>query len=282
MKQLILTFDLEYWFESLSLQPHLNGSETEHLEEFVDQLIAALKSNQATATFFVTGKVIEQEPAMIKKLAVHGHEIAIHSFDHRPLWVKNYQNFDQEIKIMKEKILSLTGKAVLGHRAVNFSLTNDNQNWVIKVLEDNQLRYDSSVFPLKLPRLTSLIFPNSTYGIKKAPRLPYLINKHLYEFPLAVYSGSLLNWPVTGGIYIRITPWKIFKKMLTKKTTQGATTIHFHPFDFLAKPPDISMPIIKKIIKFFNTKNSWKKLIYLLNSYDCQSIEKYLYENTLD
>jgi peptidoglycan/xylan/chitin deacetylase (PgdA/CDA1 family) len=241
-----------------------------------------LSENKATATFFVTGKVLKQEPEIIKSIARGGHEIAIHSLDHCPLNCKKPEKFDEEIKIMKEMISALTGKKVRGHRAVNFSLTKENIPWVTEVLINNQLQYDSSIFPFRLPRLASLLFPKSTYGLAQAPLFPYLISRDLNEFPLAVYRKSFINWPVTGGIYIRLTPWWIFKKLLAKRTLEGITVIHFHPFDFSLHAPRIKMPFIKKNIKFINTKACWNKLNYLLATYSCQSIEKYLYESTSD
>jgi len=42
MHQIFLTFDLEYWFESLSTQKYLHGDEQESLAFFIKKLLNLL------------------------------------------------------------------------------------------------------------------------------------------------------------------------------------------------------------------------------------------------
>jgi len=245
MQQILLTFDLEYWFESLSVQKYLLGNEQDKIENFINNLIKLLQENNSTATFFVTEKVLNNEPELIKKINNNQHEIAIHSIDHKPLWNKNPEDFDRELKILINKIENLIEKKPIGHRAVNFSL-DKTTSWAIEILKNNNLKYDSSVLP---------------FGIK------------LNNFDLENFKGIKI---FSGGIYLRTIPWLLFKNLLKNKLKQTPACLYFHPFDFAEKKPEIKMPKIKKFIKYYNTKNSYKKLEYILKKYKCASIENYL------
>lgn len=248
MKPILLTFDLEYWFESLSVQKYLTGNEKDNLQEFINKLLDLLKSVSASATFFVTEKILNNEQELIKKINNYGHEIAIHCLDHKPLWDKNPDISSQELKILSNKIENLINKKPIGHRAVNFSL-NKSTSWAIEILKNNNLIYDSSILQ---------------FGIK-----PNFFNVNNFQ-EIKVFSG---------GIYIRIIPWFLFKFLLKNKLKKSFVCLYFHPYDFAQKKPDIKMPGLKKFVKYYNTKNTWRKLEYILKNYKCLCIEKYYYEN---
>jgi polysaccharide deacetylase family protein (PEP-CTERM system associated) len=285
MHKIILTFDLEYWFESLSIQKYLTGSEQESLSEFIDRLLNLLKRANSTATFFVTGKVLDKEPETVKKISHVDHEIAIHSLDHKPLWYKNSDQFDVEIKKMITEIEKVTGQRPIGHRATSFSI-NQNTKWALRVLSKNKIKYDSSIFPFKFSPILLPMFKDSLYGLKINMFSPYKIdlnnpqkkdyNSPLIEIPISIYHCSKFKLPLTGGIYIRLIPWLIFKILLKKKLKEEPACFHFHPFDFFNQAPDIKMPKFKKFIKFYNTKNTFKKLENIISNFECVSVKQYL------
>ncbi|MFA6428773.1 MAG: polysaccharide deacetylase family protein [Candidatus Buchananbacteria bacterium] len=288
---ILLSIDLEYWFESPSIERYLSGQEKESLTLYCDQLLSLLSAKRATATFFVTGKVIKQEPELIKKLHLAGHEIAVHSFDHQPLWHKTAQQFTLDLKEMIAQIQFLTSTRPIGHRAANFSL-DQQTNWALKILTANDIKYDSSIFPYHFSPWLFKAYQGSLYGLASKNFIPYRINLNypnqvdknsaLLEFPTSIFHWSFFKLPLTGGIYIRLIPWTIFKFLLKTKLKKEVASIHFHPFDFLTNPPQLLMPQLKKFIKYYNTKNTWKKLNYLLDNYHCLSFKQYLHENTLD
>lgn len=290
MNKLILTFDLEYWFESLSIQKYLKEwDKKESLEKFITRILSLLKNYQNQATFFVTGEVLKREPLLIKKISDEGQEIAIHSIDHRPLWQKKEEEFATEIGIITKKIEELTNQKPISHRAPNFSLDNSTR-WALKVLEKKGIKCDSSIFPIKLRSVP--FFKTYAYGSKTEKFKPYKIdleditkedsNSPIIEFPISVWHYKKIKIPVTGGIYIRLIPWLIFKKILRNKLRKEVACIHFHPFDFNERTPSIKMPKLKKFIKYYNTRNTWKKLEYLIKKYRSASIKQYLDENTIN
>lgn len=285
MQPVLLTFDLEYWFESLSIQKYLTGKEDDSLANFIDKLLFLLAQTNSRATFFVTGKVLTKEPGLIKKINQAGHEVAMHSIDHRPLWDKNPQEFEIEIKTLQDKIKQITGQSPIGHRAVNFSL-NSQTAWALKILAQNNFKYDSSLFPYKFSPILLWFFKDALYGIKNRLFKPYKIDLNnfikvdifspLVEFPASVFHLGGFKLPLTGGIYIRLIPWFIFKFLLKIKLKKEPACIHFHSFDFEVKESAVKMSVFKKFIKYYNTKNTWKKLEYILNKFECISIKSLL------
>jgi len=150
---------------------------------------------------------------------------------------------------------------------------------------NNNFKYDSSIFPFKFPSFLKLIFGKNVYGNNLNLYVPYKINfkdltedtnSNLWELPISIFHLGKIKLPLTGGIYVRMIPWFIFKFLLNWKLKKELACVHFHTFDFAEKKPEIKMPKIKKFIKYYNTKNSYKKLEYILKKYKCASIENYL------
>ncbi len=288
-EKIILTFDLEYWFESLSVQKYITGKEQESLSGFIDRLLNLLKKTNSNATFFISGKILDREPELVKKVNQAGNKVAIHSSDHKPLWDKTPDQFDKEIQEMIAKIETITGQKPTGHRAVSFSL-NQKTKWMLKILVKNGIKYDSSIFPFKLSPVLLPMFKNYLYGSKINNFSPYRIdlddphkknaNSPLVEIPVAVYHWWKFKFPLSGGIYIRLIPFWLFNLLLRKKAKKEIACLYFHPLDFLDRAPYVNMPKFKKFIKFYNTKNTFKKLEDLLEKYNSISIEQYFYENS--
>ncbi len=270
--KIFLTIDFEYWYESPSIWSYLTGNEKDSLSDFTHKFLNLLNKYNAKATFFVSGKVLDKEPELIKKINKAGHEIAIHTLDHKPLYKITPEKLDNDIKILKNKIFQIINKQPIGYRAPNFSLNNKTK-WALKILEKNNIKYDSSIFPYQFPKIIKKIYKNSSYGVESDKFIPYKIYNNLVEFPLSVYHYGRFKLPLTGGIYIRIIPWWIYKILLKNKLKTESACLHFHPYD-LQKKPDIKMPRLKKIIKYYNTKKTWKKLKYILERFECVVIKE--------
>ena len=83
--QAILTFDLEFWYESISLKKYLHHQENlldEEFNQLVLLILNELKKNNHQATFFTTGQVMRKCPELIRKIDQLGHEIALHGYSH--------------------------------------------------------------------------------------------------------------------------------------------------------------------------------------------------------
>lgn len=92
--------------------------------------------------------------------------------------------------------------------------------------------------------------------------------------------GESLDFlPPLGLIYIagyilKHTKHEI-KILLKNKLSQEPACLYLHTFDFLDKVPEIKIPKFKKFIKYYNTKNTWRKLKYIISNYRCVSVKNY-------
>ncbi len=262
MKKIILTFDIEYWFESLSLQKYVTGKETDSLDLIIGRILDLLAGAKSAATFFVTGRVLEQEPDIAKKISSAGHEIAVHSLNHKPLWQKTALEFNREIVMMSDKIKELTGQKPAGHRAVNFSLDRKT-SWALGVLKNNNFKYDSSIFPLNM----------FIYGEGKSDFIP----EGIIELPLSVFKKGFVKIPIAGGIYFRFMPYFVFKFFLKKYLKKSDAVLYFHSWELFDFKPEIpGSPFWIKWLKFYGLKKSIFKFKKLLHDFECISVDQYL------
>lgn len=278
--QLILTFDLEFWYNSEFLKNYL-PKDVDNLDDKILEstlpLLTLLKKHQIKATFFVLGQVAEKYPELIKKIHQDGHEIASHDYSHKVLNELKPKEFEEEIKKSVNLLKKITGENPLGFRAPNFSLTNQSR-WAIPVLGKYGFKYDSSIFPVK----------TKLYGNSRAPLYIYKISKEnilkedktnkILELPVATYEKFKIRIPSGGGFYFRIIPIFLYKKILEKIAKKRIPVIYLHPHELSNFVPDIKIPFFKKKMKYWGVHNSLNKLEKLLKDFKSISISEYLDE----
>jgi len=277
--KIILTFDLEFWHEGGWIEKYLTASDPpkDYLEESVLPLLACLKKHNARATFFVTGKVLKKYPHLVKEIYLSGHEISSHGFSHRNLNKFSPAEFEEKHEKSIELIENIIGKKPKGFRAPSCSLNNQSR-WVLPILARQGLKYDSSIFPAKTP----------FYGVANAPAHVYKIsfndvskidpNSPLIETPLAVYKFLGIRIPIAGGVYFRFMPLWLYKRLLRGAVSrQGIVNLYFHPHELYKETPIPKQGSwLRKKIKYFGVKNSFKKLDNLLSIFNFDSIENIL------
>jgi len=233
--KMILTFDLEFWYDTHFLEKYLPESKQDYLVESVLPVLELLEKYNASATFFTTGKVMEKYPELVKKIHSQGHEIALHGYSHQLLKELGKERFSQDI----EKCIELTEKIInqrpKGFRAPCFSL-NKGTRWALDVLVELGFKYNSG--------RTSL--PNSS----------------LKEVPVGL----------SGGVYFRLLPLFIFKKILKKNRI-----LYLHPHELYKNVPLVKgAPWFKKFLKYYRVKDSLQKLEKLLRKHQFGSVEQVL------
>lgn len=108
-----------------------------HLEETTPELLALLSRYNVRLTFFVTGRLYDSSPGMIRSICDAGHEIGWHGHFHRPI---------TDHAILKEE-LAASGKFLRDFRPRGFRAP-----WVmfdaslLPMLKDHGFTYDSSMF----------------------------------------------------------------------------------------------------------------------------------------
>ncbi len=78
--------------------------------EFTPKLLELLAQTKARATFFVIGELVNQRPDLLLKIKSAGHEIANHSFDHRPADQATSEEISSSISAGTARIAAVTGQ----------------------------------------------------------------------------------------------------------------------------------------------------------------------------
>jgi len=271
----ILTIDVEELFHT-EYARNLRRKENVFRTPF--SLLAILKllgEHNTKATFFVVGEVAEKYPSVIKEIFDDGHEVAFHSYDHKPLWEKNPKQLEKEIERFNKLLTSITGERCIGFRAPSFSLNNKTK-WALEVLEKAGMLYDSSVFPAWTP----------LYGVSGARVKPYKPSKDdltvedtggkLWEFPLAVYSLLGLQIPAAGGFYLRFMPslvWKALKK-INKLGSLGVIFIHNWELD--TETPKLRLSPYRSFVTYHNIERTVEVFKRLLRDFQFASFVEYI------
>lgn len=239
-KKIILTFDLEFWYDTKFLRKWLPENPADHLIENLRPLSVLLKKYDAKATFFVTGKAAERYPDLLKELKEAGHEIASHGYSHKILDGLNKEEFAAEIEKSVGLIEDAVGQKPKGFRAPNFSLSKRTL-WALPILKQYGFLYDSG------------------NKIAESP---------LIELPVAFWGIR------PGGVYFRFLPFWLFKFLLC---FVDRPVIYLHPHELDKTTPRFKKgPWLKRKIKYCGINSSFNKLEKLLQSFDCNSIENTL------
>lgn len=278
--KLILTIDLEFWYNSKFLKEYLPKEREldkwDLIMESTVPILNLLKEKNAKATFFTLGKLAEKYPNLIKQISDNGHEIASHGYSHKPLWELKPEEFEKEIALSKKILKEITGKDPIGFRAPNFSLTPDTK-WLSQILAKHNFKYDASLFPSKkllggICRLPNDVFKTS---LDKFGEIDDKSN--LYEFPSLTWGNNFRFPAPAGSIYFRILLLRCYLCFLKSAAkNKKAPVVHFHNHELYNWTPSIKLPFVKRKIKYWGVRNSFKKFSKLLDKFEFISMEEYL------
>lgn len=196
------------------------------IEESVERVLGLLEDQDIRATFFVLGEVAVARPAMVRKIARQGHEVACHGDRHELVWRQSPEDFRADVHRAKQLLEDLTSHPVIGFRAPNFSIGRA-QAWAYDILLEEGFRYDSSVYPIFHDR----------YGHPSAPRFIHEIRRNgrerLIEFPIGTARLLGVNFPIGGGGYFRLLPLALIRRGILRVNVRERqpTMFYFHPWE---------------------------------------------------
>lgn len=264
-----MTIDFEDWYQGLEI-PYTDWAAYEDRIEMIGhKLLRLFDETQVRATFFILGYVAEQHPALIKKIAAAGHEIATHGYSHALIYQQEPQVFRAELERAVKFLEDTTGARILGHRAPFFSITKDSW-WALEILGELGIRYDSSIFPVV----------NYRYGIPDAPRWPHQItagDQSLTEFPISTWHLFGQNLPVAGGAYFRIYPYLFTRTALKAINRSGNPFVFYlHPWEIDPEHPRIPVPRRIALTHYFNLAATERRLRRLVRDFKFDSMKEVL------
>lgn len=233
----ILTVDLEDWlFSSREIIKRKEFLTKENYDisfsrarESTTKLLKLFDHTEVKATFFVLGKFAERYPEIIKKIQEHGHEIGSHGYNHELVYNLTPKEFEKDLEKSLYILRSIIHEEVFSYRAPYFSITPKSQ-WAFEILNNYNIIYDSSIFPIK----------RKLYGFPSFPLLPTKIDlnngKSIIEVPVSVIKIWRLNFPIGGGGYWRILPVNLLIRALKNINQQKRpAVVYMHPYEIDAK-----------------------------------------------
>ena len=259
-----MSVDVESWVHrtvfNIPISEQTKELDGGHVLKSTKIILNLFKKYRIKTTFFVLGTVAEWYPELIAEMKQEGHEIGIHGYTHKFLSDHTEESFDEEIK-KTVLILKSFGVKPIGYRAPAFT----KADFLYEVLSSNEIKYDSSVFPIKTP-----LYDGTSYDSR-----PFIIDRDIVEIPLSVLKISGFRIPV-GGFYLRLfgsrMNYFLFKKI---EKRSGIAVMYFHPWEILDIPYEISIEKDKRIkLPFLKKKFAYykipmlKQVEYLLGKID--------------
>lgn len=230
-----LSVDVEDWNQLVEWK--LTGrlpACSDRVVRLTTQMLETLDRHGVRATFFVLAPVARAYPALVRAIHASGHEVASHGWSHVLVYRQRRDEFAAETRDSKALLEDTIGAPITGYRAAEFSVTRASL-WALDVLAELGFQYDSSIFPIAGRR----------YGIPDAPQAPFRITTaagaDLVEVPLTVCEWAGRYWPVGGGGYFRLFPYRVTRNALARVNELGRpAVVYLHPYEFSHEPLRVS------------------------------------------
>jgi polysaccharide deacetylase family protein (PEP-CTERM system associated) len=266
----IITFDLEEWYHILDIPYPLEYSFgpkiSFHTQNSLEKILDLLSIHGVTCTFFVLGKLAENNPEIVSKIHSAHHEIASHGYNHDLITSLNPDQFRSDIRRSKNILEDITGKPVLGYRGPGFSITAKNL-WAFDVIAEEGYAYDATTYPGY----------HGHGGLPGMPVAPFILKTEkggeLEEYPVTLFNLMITKTAFAGGGYFRLFPYILissFYKLMNRKNIP--VTSYFHARDFDPNVPRVPMPIHRRFKCYVNLKKTYPKLAKIIKKYPSCSI----------
>jgi polysaccharide deacetylase family protein (PEP-CTERM system associated) len=260
-----MTVDVEDYFHVSAFQDNVARSDWERMESRVvrntEQLLEIFDSHRVRATFFVLGWVADRYPALVKRIAAAGHEVASHGHGHRLIYEQTPEQFRDDLRRSRDSIAAAAGISVQGYRAPSFSIT-PRSLWALDIIREEGFIYDASVFPIRHDR----------YGLPSSPRHFYAMERSagtLWECPGSTVRLAGVNLPVGGGGYFRLLPYWWTKWGISRVNgAEGrAAVFYLHPWEIDPDQPRLQGSALSRYRHYTNLDRTESRLRRLLSEF---------------
>jgi polysaccharide deacetylase family protein (PEP-CTERM system associated) len=260
-----LSVDVEDWFQ-------VGAFETVIAREAWDQLPQRVERNSEAvldlfdragvkATFFTLGWVAERYPALIRRIADAGHEVASHGWDHARVHTMTSAIFRADLERARIAIEDACGQSPAGYRAPSFSI-DKRTPWAHQVLAEEGYAYSSSVAPVR----------HDHYGWPEAPRFAHrpLPDADLIELPVTTVELGGRRLAAGGGGFFRLLPFRFSSWAISRVNAgeQRPAVFYFHPWEIDPGQPRVQGAPLKSRIRHYSRLSAMEsKLMRLLRTH---------------
>jgi len=243
-----LSVDVEEWFQVGAFERVIDKADWDGLDSRVayntGKVLDLFGETGVKATFFTLGWVAERNPALIRRIADEGHEVASHGWDHDRVFTMTAEAFRADLKRARIALEDASGQRVIGYRAPSFSI-DQRTPWAHQVLAEEGYSYSSSVAPLV----------HDHYGWAEAPKYAYrpVAGSDLIELPitLADVAGRKIT---TGGGFFRLFPAAITDRAVVRSNRDGGrpAVFYFHPWEIDPEQPRVTRAPLKSRLRHYS------------------------------
>jgi polysaccharide deacetylase family protein (PEP-CTERM system associated) len=243
-----LSVDIEDWFQVGAFERTIRRDDWDSLmprvERNSDAVLALFDRAGARGTFFTLGWVAERYPALIRRIADSGHEVASHGWDHQRVFTMSPEAFRADLRRARQVLEDAGGQPVTGYRAPSFSI-DKRTPWAHEILADEGYTYSSSVAPVI----------HDHYGWPEAPRFAFrpIAGSTLVELP--VTTARLVGRIVAagGGGFFRLLPYAFSRWAIRQVNGERHPAIfYFHPWEIDPGQPRVADAPLKSKLRHYS------------------------------
>lgn len=260
-----LSVDVEDWFQVGAFEKVIAREAWEtipgRVERNTDHVLALFEQAGVKATFFTLGWVAARHPALIRRIAEAGHEIASHGWDHRRVFTLSEAEFRADLDKAHKAIEDAAGRSPTGYRAPSFSI-DARTPFAHPVLAERGYAYSSSVAPVR----------HDHYGWRDSPRFAWrpVAGADLIELPVTTVSIAGRRFAAGGGGFFRLLPYRFSSWAIARvnDAEERPAIFYFHPWEVDPDQPRVQdAPARSKIRHYTNLDVMEPKLLKLLRDH---------------
>jgi polysaccharide deacetylase family protein (PEP-CTERM system associated) len=260
-----LSVDVEDWFQVGAFEDVIERDSWDSLsgrvERNCDAILQMFADADVQATFFTLGWVARRHPALMRRIAAEGHELASHGWDHTRVFRLDRESFARDLEMSRKTIEDTSGVAVTGYRAPSFSI-DQRTPWAYMILAEQGFAYSSSVAPIV----------HDHYGWRAAPRFAFkpLPWSGLVELPVTTATFAGRRMAAGGGGFFRVLPYGLSRWAIRQvNRREGKPAVfYFHPWEIDANQPRVPNASLKSRLRHYtNLEGMAGKLRQLIDEF---------------
>lgn len=261
-----LSVDVEDWFQVGAFETTIDKASWDgrlhRVERNTDAVLAMFEEAGVRATFFTLGWVAARYPALIRRIADAGHEVASHGWDHLRVFRMTPEQFADDLRRSRTAIEDAAGHVLTGYRAPSFSI-DLRTPWAHDVLAEAGYAYSSSVAPVV----------HDHYGWPQAPRFAFrpLADSDLIELPVTTVKVAGRNFAAGGGGFFRLLPYQLSRWAIREvnRNDKRPAIFYFHPWEIDPEQPRVAeAPLKSRLRHYTNLNKMGGKLRRLLRDFE--------------
>ena len=267
-----LTVDVEDYYQVGAFEARISRREwhryPSRVEANTKTMLDLFDAAQVHGTFFVLGWIGERYPELVRTIVARGHELASHGYSHTNVTRQSPAAFRADIRRTRRLLEDISGTAVRGYRAANFSIGRETA-WAFAILAEEGYAYSSSVYPIW----------HDQDVIQLRQRGPFTPDEaaELLEIPLTTVGLLGINLPCSGGGYFRLWPYPLSRWALRRINLLERRPFIFyvHPWEVDPEQPRITGATLKARLRHYvNLARVQDRLRRLLEEFRWDRVDK--------